>query len=104
MKVMVLHRQMLVKSVTMEIMLVGMVVHLLALLKMNMSALMQLVINDGGQVLALLNAVTVLLMTHMLSHLIQRCFRCKCCQMETIHLQVQELWWKNAIWELGIII
>jgi hypothetical protein len=59
MKVMVLPRQMVVKNVTMEIMLVGMVVHLLALLKMNMSALMQMVIKDGGQVLALLSAVMV---------------------------------------------
>ena len=59
MKVMVLPRQMVVKNVTMEIMLVGMVVHLLALLKMNMSALMQMVINDGGQVLALLSAAMV---------------------------------------------
>ena len=59
MKVMVLPRQMVVKNVTMEIMLVGMVVHLLALLKMNMSVLMQMVIKDGGQVLALLSAAMV---------------------------------------------
>ena len=56
---MVLPRQMVVKNVTMEIMLVGMVVHLLALLKMNMSVLMQMVIKDGGQVLALLSAAMV---------------------------------------------
>ena len=59
MKVMVLPRQMVVKNVTMEIMLVGMVVHLLALLKMNMSVLMQMVIKNGGQVLALLSAAMV---------------------------------------------
>ena len=59
MKAMVHPRQMVVKNVTMEIMLVGMVVHLLALLKMNMSVLMQMVIKDGGQVLALLSAAMV---------------------------------------------
>jgi hypothetical protein len=98
MKVMVHRKQTVVKSVTMEIMLVGMVVHLLVQSKLNMSVLMQLVTNDGVQAPALLNAATVLLTTRMLSHLIQLCSHCKCFQMEMILLRRQESWWRNVIW------